>query len=106
MHRCERGQGTVEWMGVLCVVGLLMAGLVAAGAGVPGAGLARAVGPRPLCAAALAARCGDEPGLIAAYGTEVGKLVRRHMPTLLFERGSRAVPVDFRRCRSTACGDG
>ena len=28
------------------------------------------------------------------------------MPTLLFERGSRAVPVDFRRCRSTACGDG
>jgi len=27
------------------------------------------------------------------------------MPSLLYERGSRAVPVDFRRCRSTACGD-
>ena len=27
------------------------------------------------------------------------------MPSLLFERGSRAVPVDFRRCRATACGD-
>jgi hypothetical protein len=27
------------------------------------------------------------------------------MPSLLFERGSRAVPIDFRRCRSTACGD-
>jgi hypothetical protein len=44
--------------------------------------------------------------LIAAYGTEVGELVRRHMPSLLFERGSKAVPVDFRRCRETRCGDG
>jgi hypothetical protein len=59
-----------------------------------------------LCAAALADGCGDEPVLIAAYGTEVGKLVRRHMPTILFEQGSRAMPVDFRRCRSTTCGDG
>ena len=25
---------------------------------------------------------------------------------IAFEEGSRAVPVDFRRCRSTACGDG
>jgi hypothetical protein len=28
------------------------------------------------------------------------------MPSLLLERGSRALPVDFRRCRSTACSDG
>jgi hypothetical protein len=28
------------------------------------------------------------------------------MPTIAFESGSRAVPVDFRRCRSTNCGDG
>jgi hypothetical protein len=27
------------------------------------------------------------------------------MPSLLFERGSRAVPVDFRRCREMECGD-
>lgn len=106
MRRCERGQGTVEWVGVLGVVGLLMAGLVAAGVRVPGAGLAQAIASRILCAAAGAERCGDEPVLIAAYGSEVGKLVRRHMPSLLFEEGSRAVPVDFRRCRSTACGDG
>ena len=39
--------------------------------------LARAVASRLLCAAALADRCGDEPVLIAAYGTEVGPLVRR-----------------------------
>jgi len=36
----------------------------------------------------------------------VGELVREHMPMLAFEEGSRALPVDFRRCRGTACGDG
>jgi hypothetical protein len=90
---------------MLLVVSLLLVGLVAAGVRVPGASLARAVGDRILCAAALADGCGDEPTLIAAYGTEVGRLVRRHMPGLVFEQGSRAVPVDFRRCRSSSCGD-
>jgi hypothetical protein len=104
--RSERGQGTVEWVGTLCVVSLLLVGLVAVGARVSGATLARAVASRILCAAAMADACGDEPALIAAYGTEIGKLVRRHMPTLAFERGSRAVPVDFRRCRESDCGDG
>ncbi|MFL5901566.1 MAG: hypothetical protein ACJ75S_10270 [Solirubrobacterales bacterium] len=105
MRRCQRGQGTVEWVGVVCLVSLLLVGLLAAGVRVPGTALARAVASRILCAAAVADDCGDEPVLIAEYGTEVGGLVRRHMPSLLFERGSRAVPVDFRRCRSTACGD-
>jgi hypothetical protein len=95
----------VEWVGVLGVVALLLVGLIAAGARVPGVDLARAVASRMLCAVALANGCGDEPGLIAAYGTEVGKLVREHMPMLAFEEGSRAVPVDFRRCRRTVCGD-
>jgi hypothetical protein len=102
----ERGQGTVEWVGLLLVVALLLAGLLAAGMRVPGVALARAIGSRMLCAAALADSCGDEPALIAAYGTEVGELARRHMPSIAFERRSRALPVDFRRCRGSACGDG
>jgi hypothetical protein len=102
----ERGQGTVEWVGLIAVVALLLAGLVAAGVRVPGAELARAVASRILCAAAFADGCGDEPALIATYGDEVGRLVRRHMPALFFERGSRALPVDFRRCRAVECGDG
>ena len=102
----ERGQGTVEWVGVLAVVALMMVGIGAVGVRVPGADLARSVASRVLCAAALADGCGDEPGLIAAYGTEVGELVRRHMPTVAFEEGSRALPVDFRRCRETGCSDG
>jgi hypothetical protein len=102
----ERGQTTVEWVGLLLTVALLLAALLAFEVRVPGVSLARAVVSRILCAAALADACGDEPALISAYGTEVGKLVRHHMPTIAFEDGSRAIPVDFRRCRSTSCGDG
>jgi hypothetical protein len=106
MRGPERGQGSVEWVGTLAVVALLFVALLAAGVRVPGAALARAIASRLLCAAALADSCGDEPALIAAYGTEVGELVRRHMPSIALERRSRALPVDFRRCRSRACGDG
>ncbi len=102
----ERGQGTVEWVGLVAVVALLLVGLLGAGARVPGVGLAQAVASKILCAAALADSCGDEPELIAAYGTEVGGLVREQMPSIAFERGARALPVDFRRCRASACGDG
>lgn len=103
--RSERGQGTVEWMALVLLVSALMLVAVASGVRVPGATLARALADRLLCAASLADGCGDEPALIAAYGTEVGELVRRHMPMLVFERGSTAVPVDFRRCRASACSD-
>src|ERR1041384_4967282 len=102
----ERGQGTVEWVALLAIVALLLLALVAAGVRAPGAAGAQAVASRILCAAALAGSCGDEPELIAAYGTEVGELVREQMPALLYERRSRALPVDFRRCRRSACADG
>jgi hypothetical protein len=102
----ERGQGTVELVGLLGIVALVLVGLLAAGAAVPGGLLAREIAGRILCAAALADGCGDEPLLIATYGDEVGRLVRRHMPTIAFEEGSKAVPVDWRRCRVTDCGDG
>jgi hypothetical protein len=102
----QRGQASIEWIGLLAIAILMLMGLVSVGLRVPGADLARAVVSRLLCAAALADRCGDEPVLIAAYGSEVGRLIRAHMPTILFEQGSRAMPVDFRRCRDTDCGDG
>jgi hypothetical protein len=102
----DQGQGTVEWVGLLAVIALLFLALVAAGLHVPGATLAGAVASKLLCAASLAESCEDEPVLIAAYGGEVGRLVRAQMPALAFERGSRALPVDFRRCREPACGDG
>jgi hypothetical protein len=102
----ELGQGAVEWVALLLLTALLFLALVAAGVRVPGISLARAVASRILCAAALADSCGDEPTLIAAYGSEIGAIVREDMPSLVFEHGSRAVPVDFRSCRETSCGDG
>jgi hypothetical protein len=102
----ERGQSTVEWVALLGVVVVLLSGLLAVGARLPGASLARSVASALLCATSLAESCHDGPELIAAYGTEVGNLARRHMPTLAFEDGSRALPVDWRRCRRSACGDG
>jgi hypothetical protein len=101
----ERGQGTVEWIGLVCVVSLLLVVVLATGVAVSGLDLARTVAGRILCAVELADGCGDEPVLIATYGDEIGRLVRRHMPTIGFEAGSRAVPVDYRRCRETTCGD-
>jgi hypothetical protein len=96
----------VESVGLLGVVALALVGMLAAGAAVPGGALAREIAGRMLCAAALADGCGDEPVLIATYGDEVGRLVRRHMPAIAFEEGSRALPVDWRRCRTPECGDG
>lgn len=102
----ERGQVAVEWVGLVALISFMLVVLVAAGVRVPGTQLARALASRMLCAVSMADGCGDEPTLIAAYGSDVGKLVRRHMPTILFEQGSRAMPVDFRRCRDVACADG
>ncbi|HEV7483359.1 MAG TPA: hypothetical protein VGO13_09700 [Solirubrobacterales bacterium] len=101
----ERGQSTVEWVGTLGVVALLLVGLVAVGVRAPGVSLAQVLASKLLCAASLADGCGDEPVLIAAYGSEVGEMVREYMPMLAFEEGSRAVPVDYRRCRDPSCGD-
>lgn len=101
----ERGQGTVEWVGLLCVVSLLLVAVIAVGVRVPGLDLGRSIARHLFCAVELADGCGDEPLLIATYGDEIGRLVRRHMPTIGFEEGSRAVPVDYRRCRETTCGD-
>jgi hypothetical protein len=102
----ERGQGTVEWVGLLGVVALVLVGLLAVGTAASGWSLARELAGQIVCAVSMADGCGDEPLLIATYGDEVGRIVRRHMPTIAFEDGSRGLPVDWRRCRSTECGDG
>jgi hypothetical protein len=104
----ERGQSTVEWVGLLAVVALLLAVLLqTAGGRLPGADLADSIAARLVCAAKLSAceRSVDSP-LVAAYGEQTAVLARRYAPELRYEQGSSAIPVDFRRCRSTVCGDG
>lgn len=103
----ERGQATVEWIGLLLLAGLLLGALVAGartlslGAAVPVAVLERLV-----CAVRLSEDCRNEPALRAGYGHEVAALLRAHAPALLYEDGMRALPVDFRRCREDPCAEG
>jgi hypothetical protein len=104
----ERGQSTVEWIALVLLVALALVGLGAAfGVGVPGAGLARALASRMICAVHLAVDCDPQTTrLAAAYGDELAALVSDHAPTILYERGMRALPVDYRRCRRDACAEG
>lgn len=104
--RSQRGQSTVEWVGLVALVCFALVAMLAAGLRLPGLALGRSIAERLICAASVGEGCAEEPDLRAAYGEEVARLVREYAPTLVFERGSRALPVDFRRCRESACGDG
>lgn len=104
--RSPRGQGTVEWLGLLLIAGLLLAALAAAGARLPGLGLAGDVYGRLACAVDLSDVCAENPELVSAYGIELAELVRANAPEIRYEPGSSALPVDFRDCRGPACGNG
>jgi hypothetical protein len=97
----------VEWLGLVLLVALLVAALAwAAGARLPSASVARAVVERIVCAVRLSDDCAAEPELAAANGTELAAMLRAHAPTLLYEEGMTALPVDFRHCRADACAAG
>src|SRR5215207_4729104 len=101
------GQATVEWVALCLVVALLFGGLLAAvGSGLPGGVLARALALRLLCAADLSSACAESGDLVAAYGPEVAELVERNAPLIVYKAAMTALPVDFRSCRSRACGNG
>jgi hypothetical protein len=103
----ERGQSTVEWLGLILLVTLAIAALaLVAGARIPGWLLAKAVGERIVCAVRLSEDCAAEPQLRAAHGSELVAMLRAHAPTLLYEDGMTALPVDFRRCRQDSCAEG
>src|SRR5262245_57334280 len=100
------GQATVEWIALLALLSMAfgaLAWLVASR--LPGMGLAHEVGERIICAVRLSYGCRSDPQLAEAYG-DLATEVREDAPRLLYERGMKALPVDFRRCRSPTCSDG
>ncbi len=103
----QAGQATVEWVGMCVVVAALLAGLLAAiGSGMPAGLFAKSIALRLLCAAGLSSTCADSGDLVAAYGPELAAEVERNAPEIVYEAGMTALPVDFRSCRGTACGNG
>ncbi len=100
----ERGQATVEWIGLVLLVALGLGALLAFGPRVDGRSyggfLARAI----VCA--VRGGCDDgRSALQLAYGERDAELVRRFAPNLVYEPGEREIPIDFRRCRTTKCGN-
>jgi hypothetical protein len=103
----EAGQGTVEWIALIAIVSLALSSLAwLIGLRVPGIVLAHEIAERMVCAVRLTEDCRNEPRLRAANGDELAALLRDHAPVLLYERGMRALPVDFRSCRQDACAEG
>ena len=91
----------------LFLVAFLALALLAAVRGhLPGASLARLIADRILCAARLDGHCNSDEELAAAYGHRLAGLVRKHAPSIAYENGMAALPVDFRSCRDTACSAG
>lgn len=105
--RAERGQATVEWVGLLLLAMLVLAAvLVTVGWRLVRTDLRDAILENLVCAVRLTEDCRSEPELRADYGHEVAALVRANAPALLYEGGMTAMPVDFRRCRIDQCAAG
>lgn len=102
----DRGQATPEWIGLVLLVALAMTALAAGGFRIPGLDLGVVLASRIACAAGIGADCGEESELELAYGSELASLVSASAPTLEYEAGMRALPVDFRSCREDACAEG
>lgn len=105
--RCERGQAIVEWLGLLLVSALALSALLwLSGLRLPGVSVGEAIAERLLCAVELRDNCAFDPRLELAHGDEIAAALQTHAPTLLYEEGMRALPVDFRRCRRDGCAEG
>jgi hypothetical protein len=100
----ERGQAMVEWVALVLMVALALGALVAFGPHVDGRSYGGFLAREIVCA--VRGGCDDgRDQLIWAYGQRDAALVREYSPNIVYEPGEKEIPVDFRRCRSTRCGN-
>lgn len=102
--RRERGQATIEWVGLLLLVSLGLGGAVASGSPVDGRSFGGFLARRIVCAVRGGCDDGDF-ALARAYGARDAALVRRYAPDVVYEPGERSIPVDWRRCRERRCSE-
>lgn len=109
------GQGSIEWVGIVAAVAVLMVGVLdgAKALGlIKGPVLAATLVEKIKCSIDHGQACKQDKELQSAYSEEEGytsdiaDLVRQHAPEILYEKNTKAMPVDFRKCRKTSCGDG
>jgi Flp pilus assembly pilin Flp len=110
-RRCrgERGSASVEQVGLVALVALLLlaavSGIAAGGEVDAGRALAGVLARKIACAPRLPDACRHHP-LVPAYGWPLARLVRALAPAPAVRRGADGlslVPVDFRRCRAESC---
>ncbi|HEX6458722.1 MAG TPA: hypothetical protein VF032_07385 [Thermoleophilaceae bacterium] len=101
----ERGQATIEWTAVVLLVALAFATVLALGLShVDGRGYGGALARAIVCA--VRGGCDDgHDALVSAYGERDASLVREYAPSLVYEPGEKEIPIDYRQCRTTACGN-
>lgn len=102
--RAERGQATVEWIGLVLLAALVLGALAAFVPHVDGRSYGGFLTHRIVCA--VKGGCDDgDAALARAYGADDAALVRRLAPGLVYEPGERQLPVDWRDCRNPACAE-
>ena len=107
--RDQHGAASVEHVGMVLLIALLVIGAIAALAAAPPTDEARRLGSsldrKIRCPARLPAPCWQDP-LTEAYGRPLAGLVRAVAPTprpVAGPSGLPLVPVDFRYCRTESC---
>ena len=105
----ERGAATVEHVGLVLLIALLVIGAISALVATPPTDEARRLGSsldREIrCPARLVGPCWQDP-LTEAYGRSVAGIVRALAPKPTSAPGKSdmpLLPVDFRYCRSESC---
>lgn len=100
----ERGQASIEWVGLLLLVSLAMAAALAFVPAVDGRPLGAALARALVCA--VKGDCHEQSAALRdAYGERDAALVRAQAPNLVYEPGTFTLPVDYRQCRSHRCSD-
>ena len=100
----ERGQATIEWVGLVALVSLSLGALTSVRPDVDGRSFGAFLTHSLVCA--VRGGCAvEDRALRLAYGGRDAELVRRYAPGIVYEPGTFTLPVDFRRCRSHICSD-
>jgi hypothetical protein len=98
----ELGQASVEWVALAFACALAFGALMALAPSVDGRSFGGFLTHRLMCA--VRGGCQDGAHALAeAYGPRDAALVRGLAPSLVYERGERQLPVDWRHCRRREC---
>src|SRR5215207_6843391 len=100
--RCERGQTTIEWTGLVLFLALALGALAAVVPSVNGRSFGGFLTHRIVCA--IKGGCDDGDAQLArAYGKRNAERVRELAPDVVYQPGEPSIPGDYGGARRRAC---